>query len=323
MSINTNCRTHLKVEGKSIKFVLRPPKWWSGHSGCIHSSVHTPSLSELHDTMLVSFSEQFSQYAIDPTQVTLEYRKAEESALVHENVLFSDSDVIEAVRDAQHFGDLDTVRTVYLYLLVPTVMVPKERRQCTECGLLFPSRMQLFTHLRQTGHGGVGSAEHVPCHTRQVHDNAAFKQYYTAQQICDSETQLAELYEHCKVALPRTIRVNKSSRLGQRAMARLVQRQACTLTPLSWCPECFMVDECTEDGKRWLGALQEAGMLQRQEQVMRLCAHLMSLGRAAPCQVSCIPVLALHLAPSHLVLDLCAAPGSKTLQGLDLPRPSD
>ena len=180
---------------------------------------------------------------------------------------------------------------------------------CATCGEGFPSRNQLFKHLERTGHGVEGSSKPstaAPAPTL-VLENEAFDEYYRRQRIC-SEDAWQAAYVRFQQPLPIAVRISRSSPAGGFCAALLAQH--IDMEPVSWCEDAFIVRLRTKrfgdsgskkspTGAVLLAAAQECGAVQRQE------------------LVSCLPPLLLDAQPSHVIADLCSAPGSKTLQLLD------
>lgn len=150
----------------------------------------------------------------------------------------------------------------------------------------------------------------------KVFKNDAFEAYYTAQNIVE-ESEREEFMRYCADNLPMAIRIN-----GNRATAPFLLKQIESLRcddksnalhphPLTWFPDNLAwqwnnIDRRTvkKNGefkvlKQWLVAREQHGAISRQE------------------TVSMIPALFLDVQSHHMVLDFCAAPGSKTCQMIE------
>lgn len=148
-------------------------------------------------------------------------------------------------------------------------------------------------------------------------ENARFESYYRSQKIC-SESEFLKVLEFFAEGLPAAIRINPT-RLGfgalntqleelQRNCGGDSRREAYTPHRLSWYPRglawqwdglqrrTIKKDKEHSHMKAYLLAREKSGVISRQE------------------AVSMIPPLFLEVRPDHFVLDMCAAPGSKTSQ---------
>lgn len=152
-----------------------------------------------------------------------------------------------------------------------------------------------------------------------VLESAAFEAYYRCQGICPEAEWHAFLAE-LKKSLPAAVRVNASSSHSAEPLLVQLRRlreeapKNSSIAPdvLSWYPGglAWQWDQLSTNDikknaelkplKQWLGWLLSHGALARQE------------------AVSMIPPLCLDVRPGALVLDLCAAPGSKSSQLLEL-----
>ena len=174
---------------------------------------------------------------------------------------------------------------------------------CATCSGVFPSRNKLYRHLEESGHGKEGSATKGDGAAVQCVDNAAFAEYYRRQRVCADDTAWQLAYERFQQPLPIAVRCSLSAPAG-RFCAELLARHS-QLDAVAYCDGAFIVDLKRSGsgphagGGVVLAAAQEIGALQRQE------------------IVSCLPPLLLDAQPEHIIADLCAAPGSKSLQILD------
>ena len=172
---------------------------------------------------------------------------------------------------------------------------------CGLCGSSFDSRNKLHQHLQESGHSTAGHTRDASTETG-VH-NDAFDEYYRRQRICGSDEAWAAALERFKKPLPMCVRVSLSSPSGGFCAALLARFAPATPTILqSRTFQAFTLDLTNADplAAPLLAAAQECGSLQRQE------------------LVSCLPPILLEAEPKHVIVDLCAAPGSKALQILDI-----
>jgi 16S rRNA C967 or C1407 C5-methylase (RsmB/RsmF family) len=211
---------------------------------------------------------------------------------------------------------------------------------CATCGQSFPSRSKLFSHLRELGHG-VQTSDDNNCaanneSTQEERGNRAYYKYYLHQKIINTEDTDAaneqlwkEVYDNLRTPLPITYRIQESSWVGSDFSANLLalvakdELHSWTMGGEDGQPKIriTMTKDChnfnksrSENSNRdkklssLMHALQELGATHRQE------------------LVSAIPPLVLWYLGSYdeehkkefILADLCAAPGSKSLQLLDL-----
>lgn len=141
--------------------------------------------------------------------------------------------------------------------------------------------------------------------------NAAFEAYYKDNVIPAEEWE--SFMEALRRALPTAIRVHPSvpcaTAVSEYVRSRLLHA-ALPVQPIPFIPDNMAFQSSISRGdlkrttelkevKRLISALNEGGFLTRQE------------------TVSMIPVVLLQVAPGNRVLDMCAAPGSKTSQILE------
>lgn len=136
---------------------------------------------------------------------------------------------------------------------------------------------------------------------------AAFFEYY-AQNGVLQETDLQAFREACESPLPQGFRIVRTHSLGQFALRELEKFQNIGLEALPFVPNGFQLntsrheirkDENFKALKKFLVETEGIGAVCRQE------------------VVSMIPPLYLQVQPESRVLDMCAAPGSKTCQMLE------
>ena len=146
-----------------------------------------------------------------------------------------------------------------------------------------------------------------------------FRQYYRAQGLVDGEDELEEMEACYSTALPITFRLHATD--GKRASslkARLRQlRDANLVDALDWMP--------ADEGWQAMAETRDAG---RREKLHDAVAEVVDEGTSTGLlarqeAVSMLPVLVLapHLQTGDVVLDVCAAPGNKTMQLLERVSP--
>eukprot|EP00434_Breviolum_minutum_P003089 symbB.v1.2.002719.t1/scaffold148.1/size298184/8 len=184
---------------------------------------------------------------------------------------------------------------VQLDFLLQVAPQAREQRQCRSCQQLFTSRNQLFHHLKASGHGEDGPEEENLPMTSFGLGNDVFCRYYKEQGIAPEDVWL-KAYEVMKTPQPLVLRAT-----GHTLAAFCEERlsQMTDLSPLPLFSHTWMLTKMDEQVKHFLAAGQEVGIWHRQE------------------WASMLPVLALDVHSDDRVLDLCAAPGSKTLQLLE------
>jgi 16S rRNA C967 or C1407 C5-methylase (RsmB/RsmF family) len=146
-----------------------------------------------------------------------------------------------------------------------------------------------------------------------TYENAAYEEYYKRQGVCPTD-EWPELLASLKTPLPQAVRVNSlaPTQAGLVAALRELATQSSAVAPrhLPWYP-----GECAW---QWDGLDRRAIKKGPSERVKALKAFLVEEekqgGLSRQETVSMIPVELLGVKPGHIVLDMCAAPGSKTGQ---------
>ncbi len=136
--------------------------------------------------------------------------------------------------------------------------------------------------------------------------SAAFERYYREQGLVASEEELDLLFATLTKPLPLDVRASPRAALAERALERLRSLAGAPGAPLSWSDSwqwANKADASPSASSRFntfLRAQQLRGALQRQE------------------SASLLPAVLLAPEAHHAVLDLCAAPGSKSCQLLEM-----
>uniref|UniRef100_A0A804LSL7 SAM-dependent MTase RsmB/NOP-type domain-containing protein n=1 Tax=Zea mays TaxID=4577 RepID=A0A804LSL7_MAIZE len=130
--------------------------------------------------------------------------------------------------------------------------------------------------------GAATSGEAEPSRQPPVLENAAFEEYYKVQQIVREEEWDAFM-SVLRKPLPATFRIN-----------------ACLAWHLNFSRKELRKNQALESFHEFLKHESEVGNITRQE------------------AVSMVPPLFLNVQPDHHILDMCAAPGSKTFQLLEM-----
>jgi 16S rRNA C967 or C1407 C5-methylase (RsmB/RsmF family) len=154
--------------------------------------------------------------------------------------------------------------------------------------------------------------------------NEGFNKYYRAQNLFDTEEEWTQFFTSLRTQLPLTFRINDANAQGDIVKRLMMKADAFGLAdgveldgvkikapePLSWYPGNVAwfytlgrktIRRVKDNPKvmafrRFLVDITELGLINRQE------------------AVSMLPPLFLDVKPHHKVLDMCAAPGSKTAQ---------
>ncbi|CAL1166564.1 unnamed protein product [Cladocopium goreaui] len=244
-----------------------------------------PKHEELLTFSLAAHQDALAQRQVDPSSVVLRFRD-------QENQLFTIHDQLALDRAMEEARDSEGV--VQLDFLLQVAPAARQQRKCRSCQQLFTSRNQLFLHLKVSGHGDDSQEDEEKPAASSL-GNETFRRYYSEQGIAP-ETLWQSAYEVLKTPLPLVLRAT-----GHPLAAECEQRLAemTELCPLPLFSHTWMVPALNDEVKSYLAAGQEVGLWHRQE------------------WASMLPVLALDLQPEDKVLDLCASPGSKTLQMLE------
>lgn len=227
-----------------------------------------------------------------------------------------------------------------------TIMSATTTLECATCGQPFPSRNKLFKHLNDSGHGvetqssfANSSAVATPkVEEKSRRGNQAYFEYYLRQKIINIEENDAkneelwkQVYDNLRTPLPISYRIQESSWLGSdfaRHLLALVVKDELSdwtidekdgespLLRMIITKDCHQFnksrnkDNNNRDKKlsSLTHALQELGAAHRQELVSAIPPLLLW---------SCVPNEGKKKDPVILA-DMCAAPGSKSLQLLDL-----
>ncbi|CAK0867686.1 unnamed protein product [Prorocentrum cordatum] len=197
---------------------------------------------------------------------------------------------------------------------------PPPQLHCGVCGALFPSRNKLFAHLELEGHHLEGTGEAAQDPAASVRENADFREYYRLQGIAGSDEDWRRCYELFQQELPVCFRLTLAAcppraPRGPGLAEALLREAGVDFAPAAYhfgcdgggvsghgrCSLWTLSGHTVRRGvSSGLETAQFVGLLQRQE------------------QNSALPPLLLGVRESDKVLDLCAAPGSKSLQLLDL-----
>ena len=143
-----------------------------------------------------------------------------------------------------------------------------------------------------------------------------FEAYYREQRIVPASgpaDEWALFLATLRSSLPLSVRVSRFREGWAQVVAELQEQQVCTVIPwypgsLAWrCPNDVYHAEGTKakEFKSWVKRENAIGSLTFQE------------------EVSLLPPLLLDVKPDSVVLDMCAAPGSKTLEALEIMHADD
>lgn len=150
-----------------------------------------------------------------------------------------------------------------------------------------------------------------------VRENARYEEFFRQQRICDDEDELVRMMDSLRKDLPASFRVT-GFRTQAVALRNVIESKYFkdlggdddklrVPTCLSWYP----------DRMAWQLSLTRKE-IRREESFFKLHNFLVSETESGNISrqetVSMIPPLVLDVKPHHAVLDMCAAPGSKTAQ---------
>ena len=209
--------------------------------------------------------------------------------------------------------------------------------ECASCGQLFSSRNRLFKHLKELGHerqtSAANNAGGKSKYEKTAKGSQAYFEYYLRQKIINIEHDDAkneklwkEVYENLCTPLPITYRIQESSWIGNDFSSKLLTLVARDKIH-NWTingddGEPLLRMYMTNDRHQFNKSRNDKG--NRDKQLSSLLHALQELGATHRQElVSAIPALALWSCDSEkkepvIIADLCAAPGSKSLQLLDL-----
>ncbi|KAF7684574.1 tRNA (cytosine(34)-C(5))-methyltransferase [Astathelohania contejeani] len=131
-----------------------------------------------------------------------------------------------------------------------------------------------------------------------------FKEFYI-KNLGDSE--FSNLFESLKIPLPKTFRISSTSPFKY-LIEKILNNYTDFVEKINWMDNCYQISKVKNSNKynefmKFLIYQTDMGNIYRQE------------------LVSMIPVLLMDIKPDSRVIDLCASPGSKSLQILELLDP--
>ncbi|XP_030760200.1 tRNA (cytosine(34)-C(5))-methyltransferase [Sitophilus oryzae] len=185
-----------------------------------------------------------------------------------------------------------------------------------------------FTHQRNRDNTKPQNSTERKPYTTIVRENEKFVQYYETQNVCSTKEEFDNFISVMKTDLPSTFRITGSKGVARKMLELVedqlikdcVQQEGSEKPPnifaLPWYPEklAWQLELTRKDIRsceayyklhNFLISETEHGTISRQE------------------TVSMIPPLVLDVQPHHKILDMCAAPGSKTAQLLELLHKND
>lgn len=162
-----------------------------------------------------------------------------------------------------------------------------------------------------------------------VRENLAFETYYKAQRLTKDDQEWSQLMDTLRRPLPAAFRINAFCFGQTQALKNLVESHEfgnltintsgtdeSNIVPLKWYP----------NGLAYQMRLSRTE-IRKSERLQKLHSFLVSESENGYISrqeaVSMIPPIVLDVQPGHRVLDLCAAPGSKTAQIIEFLHAGD
>lgn len=175
-----------------------------------------------------------------------------------------------------------------------------------------------------------------------VKENKSFEDYYKAQNLVSSNEEWDEFMKFCRKDLPSTFRITKIRGHAKDLLRSLKEGYISKITaedtkpdekapstkdeedsahglimePISWYPE-----ELAWNSNLSRRIIRRSDVLQKLHRFLVEDSECGAITRQEA--VSMIPPMLLDVKPHHLVLDMCAAPGSKTAQLIEMMHSND